>query len=460
MYMTQPKMPPDIAELYETILRALSGTVTPTEAAEKLKVSTVQCHNLLNRAAAGVLEALLPKKPGRRAMPEVERRLREENERLKKENLRLQERVETIDRLMTVAGGILRGQVRSVRRKKKSGEGGSDEPEDPDGAARWKASEAMKLREAGLSAAIAAALVGVAASTLRRWRQRMSAAQMLCRRRGPVRSRELSQQKRAEVSELARDLRGLCGAAALARAAGVSRRQAARLKAEVVTELERERIARCSRVLVHEPGVMRSLDQLYVGERPAQQIALIASDAALAYRTSARLVQAYTGSEVARVLAHDFAEHGAPLVMRMDRASPHTTAAVDGVLREHEVLLLQGPSRYPQYYGQHERQNREHRGWLAYSGAVDDGELEDMRRALNERWLRPSLGWQPAATRWAARRELRTNRRDLRHEVVRRTMRLRVQLGTSPAAVHRADRLAIEEALEDRGLIRRIAGGW
>jgi len=38
-------------------------------------------------------------------MPEVERRLREENERLKKENLRLQERVDTIDRLMTVAGG-------------------------------------------------------------------------------------------------------------------------------------------------------------------------------------------------------------------------------------------------------------------------------------------------------------------------------------------------------------------
>jgi hypothetical protein len=35
----------------------------------------------LNRAAAGVLEALLPKKPGRKAMPQVERRLREENER-------------------------------------------------------------------------------------------------------------------------------------------------------------------------------------------------------------------------------------------------------------------------------------------------------------------------------------------------------------------------------------------
>src|SRR5882724_2893867 len=337
MYTTQPKLPPEIAELYEAILQALSGKLTPTEAAEKLKLSTVQCHNLLNRAAAGVLEAVLPKKPGRKSMPEVERRLREENERLKKENLRLQERVDTIDRLMTVAGGILRGQVRTVRRKKKTGEGGGDESEDPDGAARRKVDNAAKLREAGLSAALAAALVGISAATLRRWRQRMRSAQAVCRRRGPGCSRELSEEERGAVIELARELRGLCGASALARAAGVSRRQAARVKAEVVTELERERIARCSRVLVHEPDVMRSLDQLYIGRRPEQHIALLASDAAVPYRTSARLIEAYTGNQVARVLADDFAQHGPPLVMRMDRASSHDTFAVHEVLREHEV---------------------------------------------------------------------------------------------------------------------------
>jgi hypothetical protein len=36
IYTTQPKLPAEIAELYETILRALDGTMTPTEAAEKL----------------------------------------------------------------------------------------------------------------------------------------------------------------------------------------------------------------------------------------------------------------------------------------------------------------------------------------------------------------------------------------------------------------------------------------
>jgi len=369
--------------------------------------------------------------------------------------------VDTIDRLMMVAGGILRGQVRTVRRKKKTGEGGGDEPEDPDGAARRKTSEAEKLREVGLSAAIAAALVGVSAATLRRWRRRIRDAQVLCRRRGPERSRELSEEKRGEVSELARNLRGLCGAAALARAVGVSRRQAARVKAEVVTALERERIARCTRVLVHEPGVMRGLDQLYIGRRPAQEVALIASDAAVPYRTSARLIEAYTGGEVAGTLSGDFAQYGAPLVMRMDLASPHDTTAVKEVLREHEVLLLHGPPRYPQYYGQHERQNREHRGWLRYSDfhAIDALQLEEMRRALNEGWLRPSLGWRSAATVWVERNALRTNRRELREEVVRRRAQLRKRLGPGLAAARRAERLAIEQALEDRGLVRRIAGG-
>src|SRR6266481_2169875 len=425
MYTTQPKLPPEIAELYETILQALDGTMTPTEAAEKLGLSTVQCHNLLNRAAAGVLEALLPKKPGRRAMPQRAKRLQEENERLKKENRRLQERAETIDRLITVAGGILRGQVRTVRRKKKAEEGGSSEPEDPDGAARLKAAEVDRLRAAGMSATLAAAMVGVCAATARRWRACIRRNQVVCGKRGPGRGPELSEEKRAELVEVVRELRGLCGARALARSGGVSRRQAAHIKSEVMTELERERIASCSRVLVHEPGVMRSLDQLYIGRRPAQQIALIASDAAVPYRTSATLVAAYTASEVARVLAEDFDQHVPPLAMRMDRASQHDAAPVRELLQKHEVLLLHGPARYPQYYGQHERQNREHQAWLAHSDRTDAAELQEMLRVLNQRWLRPSLGWRSSAALWGARRAMRTNRRELRHDVVRRAAQLR-----------------------------------
>jgi transposase-like protein len=145
-YTIQPQLSPEIAERYEAILQALSGATTVTAAAEKLGLSRVQTHTLLNRAAAGVLESLLPKKSGRRAMPERERKLQQEVERLRKENARLQDRVETIDRLMGVASGILRGQVRTraPKTRKKQEEGGGNEPEDPDGEARRKLESAER----------------------------------------------------------------------------------------------------------------------------------------------------------------------------------------------------------------------------------------------------------------------------------------------------------------------------
>jgi len=126
------------------------------------------------------------------------------------------------------------------------------------------------------------------------------------------------------------------------------------------------------------------------------------------YRTSARLVASYTAGEVARVLAEDFARHGPPLAMRMDRASQHDAGPVRELLRRHEMLILHGPARYPQYYGQHERQNREHQAWLAYSDGVNDAELQEMLRVLNQRWLRPSLDWRSSAALWEARRTMLT----------------------------------------------------
>src|SRR5713101_8880154 len=90
-----------------------------------------------------------------------------------------------------------------------------------------------------MSAALAAALVGVSAATARRWRACLRGDGVLCRSRGPGPGRDLSDGKRARLTEAVQELRGLCGASALARAVGVSRRQAARVKSEVMTQLER-----------------------------------------------------------------------------------------------------------------------------------------------------------------------------------------------------------------------------
>jgi hypothetical protein len=66
--------------------------------------------------------------------------------------------------------------------------------------------------------------------------------------------------------------------------------------------------------------------QLSAGPRTA----LIASDASVPYRTTARAVAAYDGDHVARTLEEDLRTQGAPLVYRMDRASCHRVPQVRG----------------------------------------------------------------------------------------------------------------------------------
>lgn len=253
------------------------------------------------------------------------------------------------------------------------------------------------------------------------------------------------------VRELVVELHGLVGAGALSHSVvGVSRRRAATIKHEVLTEIERTRQGQCSRVVVTTPGVVRGFDQMYLPDG----FALIASDACVPYRTSAKHVDRYDAEHVASVLEEDFRMYGAPLVIRKDRASCHTAEPVASVLRKHRVLLLQGPAYYPQYYGQHERQNREHRDWCEWESSIKQIELDRMKTALNELWLRPTLGWRSAAQCWATRPLLDDDRDQLHDEVQRRARRL-VALDVEEDL---AMRLAIEQALIERGYLQITSG--
>ena len=157
-------------------------------------------------------------------------------------------------------------------------------------------------------------------------------------------------------------LHGLAGAESLARSVdGVSRRRAAIIKRETLTAAERARKAACARVEISEPGVVRGFDAMYL----EQGFALNVADAAVPYRTSSNYAAAYDADHVAELLFADFQRHGAPLVLRDDRARCHTAPVVMSVVNHFGVALLQGPPYHAQYYGQHERQNREHRDWLA-----------------------------------------------------------------------------------------------
>lgn len=167
----------------------------------------------------------------------------------------------------------------------------------------------------------------------------------------------------------------------------------------------------------------------------------------------------YDGRAVAALLDHDFTTNGAPLVLRMDRATSHMVPAVQQILCEHGVLPLQGPPYYARYYGQLERQNREHRDWLS-GRTADPADFEAMMAALNNQWRRATLGWCTAGELWRQRPTLDVDRKQLFRDVHERAARLARRLDSTPRVRDTAWRLAVKQALVERGLLRVENGGW
>jgi len=460
-YQPAPQVPPELRERYRTMLEVLQGRLTVSEGARRLGLSRNRFQTLLHRGLGGLLAGLTPGGPGRPAKPARETELEKQAEQLERENRRLKNRAEMIDRLLGVASGVIRGRVRAARPRKPGREenGDGDDPEGMEMAMRIQAER--ELREAGLTAPLACATVGASPATLRRWRRRLAHG-------GPppaVAKPSLAAELREQVGGLVRALKGLIGAEAIRHAVpGVSRRQAAAVKSETLTWMERERKAAAERVVVTIPGVVRGFDAMHLSTDQGHRHALIAGDAAVPFRTSAVPVKRYDGQGVAEVLTRDFARHGAPLVLRADRARCHTTPEVLEVLDHHGVLLLQGPPRHPGYYGQLERQNLEHRAWLAMAGRLVVDDLDrlcaEMLLALNGSWPRRSLTWRTSEEAWQARPPMHEDRTALREEVQDRAARIRRRAEGRAATAAMAVRLAIEWALTKRGFLRREPGGW
>jgi transposase InsO family protein len=261
-----------------------------------------------------------------------------------------------------------------------------------------------------------------------------------------------------------RQLHGLIGAAALSHGIeGLSRRAAARIKADTLTCVERERKAALALVTVNTAGVVRGIDAMHFSTSEGPCYALIAADASAPYRTSVAVSTRYDSALVAHLLGKDIENHGAPLVLRADRARAHDTPEVHAILAEHQILLLHGPARYPCFYGQLERQNREHRAWL--DALADPGGqpmqrlLERMIHYLNTLWPRRKLGWRTAADVWSARKAISADTRArFIEEVKDRTRRLACRLNVRGVASDFVERLAIEQTLTHMGYLQLRSG--
>ena len=206
---------------------------------------------------------------------------------------------------------------------------------------------------------------GLHRSTALRWLDRLCRGDVLAHRRGPCPA-PVTEAVCVAASALVRELHGLIGADSLRHSVpGLTRRAAARIKRETCQTVERERRAQTRRVAVVAPGILRGFDAMELcspGE--PRRHALIAADGCVPFRTSWTISPIYDARAVADLLEKDFDLHGAPLVLRFDRAKAHVADVVDELLQAKGVLPLHGPPHYARYYGQLERQNREHRAWL------------------------------------------------------------------------------------------------
>jgi hypothetical protein len=308
------------------------------------------------------------------------------------------------------------------------------------------------MREQHIPTRVCAQVLGVSPSTVRRLKQ-ARALRRACERAEDSRTtrpRPLDRpcdpwpgRRRWPVACDRSAAAALCGNQA-ARGARDGARKACTLRERRARGAERDARIRC--------------DALEAIERKAYW--LVAADAALPYRTSIATVTSYDTASVVEALRVDFEVHGAPLVLRLDRIACQRTPEVDALLDSYLVLALHGPPRHPYYYGQLERQNRDHRAWYRLLPPVTLRELAaagcDMRTSLNALWPRPTLDGCTAEQAWQRRRPVDVDRHELRHEVERCT----THLLAGGAKSLTARRIAIESALMNRGLLTINQGGW
>lgn len=446
-YTPAPVVPPELQERYRAILEVLSGQTTVAAAARRLGMSRNHFQTILHRGLEGLIQGVTPAKAGRPSKPAKEAELEAQRDTLLRQTVQLEKRLDMTTRLMGLASEVMRGAVPRTRSKRRASI--ATTTDDDELSMRQLA---RRLDHLGLPRALVARHLGIPESSLRYVATSPSKPR-------PSRSKTPSELAVSRAIEDVRELRGLIGAESLRRNhPELSRRQAAVIKQDTLTAMERERRVACQRVIVTTPSVIRGFDQLDFGHEASPRYALVATDGAIPYRTTIAAVERYDSAAVARVLADDFERHGAPLVLRRDRAACHDTAEVRAVLAHYGVLALQGPPRLPRFYGQTERQNRDHRAWLRVHYASDDDDiderLERMRSALNDRWRRPQLAWRTPLELWSVRPPLAIDRRDLHAKVAARAASLRAGERGDKINIDIAQRLAIQQELAKLGYLR------
>lgn len=177
-YTPAPVVPPQVMPRLVAIVEVLSGIKSVSEAARSLELSRNHFQTILHRGVVALVQSITTKPGGRPGTPAAVAALQKELQQLKRENAHLKKRVDSTDRLLEVAGGLLHGRIRSTgrqRRTRRSSTGSSrHEDTDPEARRQRVLDGVEQMRHLGVTARVSASIAGVDASTVRRWRSRVS----------------------------------------------------------------------------------------------------------------------------------------------------------------------------------------------------------------------------------------------------------------------------------------------
>lgn len=178
-------------------------------------------------------------------------------------------------------------------------------------------------------------------------------------------------------------------------------------------------------------------------------------------------VEEATAQTVQAEYARLFAEHGPPLVLKIDNGGPFRDEATKRLLTEHQVIPLYNPRRRPAYNGGVERANGQLAGYqealAAFRGRAGAPTCEDAASARNlaNELARPA-GWRgpTAAELWQRRAPVTPEQREcFLADVTQRRLQARCDLNLPVAAPLEhypqaaVDRRAVRDALLAQGLL-------
>lgn len=121
-YTPLPQLGGESLRRFLAVVEVISGDLTVSAAARRLKLSRNHFQSLMHRGLRGLAAGLAQHRPGRPAIPSRQRELLEENERLRRDYERLRKRLETTDRVLMMLRGFLgsrraqRGEARGEHR--------------------------------------------------------------------------------------------------------------------------------------------------------------------------------------------------------------------------------------------------------------------------------------------------------------------------------------------------------